>query len=109
MKKKEKQDINALVNEIVDTMLQLEKVGIMADNFEKCELRIYLDNMMTYYPNNYVDIELNSMILSRMYEYYNDRADELYEKLESSLDNDALLNIGETIDNRVQLMLEEML
>lgn len=105
----ELQTIMPLVNEIVDTMLQLEKVGIMSDNFEKCEFRIYLDNMMTYYPDNYVDTELNSMILTRMYEYYNDRADELYEKLESSLDNDALLNIEETIDNRVQLMLEEML
>lgn len=107
--KKEKQDINALVDDIVDIVLQLLKIGIMADNFEKCEFRIYLDNMMTYYPNNYVDIDLNSMILSRMYEYYNDRADELYEKLESSLDDDALLNIEEMIDNRVQLMLEEML
>ena len=107
--KKEKQDINALVDDIVDIVLQLLKIGIMADNFEKCEFRIYLDNMMTYYPNNYVDTELNSMILSRMYEYYNDRADELYEKLESSLDDDALLNIEEMIDNRVQLMLEEML
>lgn len=107
--KKEKQDINALVNDIVDTVLQLEKIGIMADNFEKCEFRIYLDNMMTYYPNNYVDTELNSIILTRMYEYYNDKADELYEKLENSLDNDDLLNIEETIDNRVQLMLEEML
>ena len=81
----------------------------MIDNFEKCEFRMYLDNMMTYYPNNYVDTELNSMILTRMYEYYNDNADELYEKLESSLDEDAVLNIEETIDNRVQLMLEEML
>lgn len=81
----------------------------MADNFEKCELRMYLDDMMTYYPDNYVDTELNSMILIRMYEYYNDKADELYEKLESSLDDDALLSIEETIDNRVQLMLEEML
>ena len=107
--KKEKQDINALVDDIVDVVLQLLKIGIMADNFEKCEFRMYLDNMMTYYPNNYVDIDLNSMILSRMYEYYNDRADELYEKLESSLDDDALLNIEEMIDNRVQLMLEEML
>lgn len=33
--KKEKQDINALVDDIVDIVLQLEKVGIMADNFEK--------------------------------------------------------------------------
>lgn len=105
----ELQTIMPLVNEIVDTMLQLEKVGIMADNFEKCELRMYLDDMMTYYPDNYVDTELNSMILTRMYEYYNDKADELYEKLESSLDDDALLSIEETIDNRVQLMLEEML
>ena len=105
----ELQTIMPLVNEIVDTMLQLEKVGIMADNFEKCELRMYLDNMMTYYPDNYVDTELNSMILTRMYEYYNDKADELYEKLESSLDGDVVLNIEETIDNRVQLMLEEML
>ena len=105
----ELQTIMPLVNEIVDTMLQLEKVGIMADNFEKCELRMYLDNMMTYYPDNYVDTELNSMILTRMYEYYNEKADELYEKLESSLDEDAVLNIEETIDNRVQLMLEEML
>nr|DAX39667.1 MAG TPA: hypothetical protein [Caudoviricetes sp.] len=107
--KKEKQDINALVNEIVDTMLQLEKVGIMADNFEKCELRMYLDDMMTYYPDNYVDTELNSMILTRMYEYYNDKADELYEKLESSLDDDAVLNIEEKIDAQVQFMLDEML
>lgn len=48
----ELQTIMPLVNEIVDTMLQLEKVGIMADNFEKCELRMYLDDMMTYYPDN---------------------------------------------------------
>lgn len=107
--KKEKYDINALVDDIVDIALQLLKIGIMADNFEKCEFRIYLDNMMTYYPNNYVDIDLNSMILSRMYEYYNDRVDELYEKLKSSLDDDALSNIEKMIDNRVQLMLEEML
>lgn len=105
----ELQTIMPLVNEIVDTMLQLEKVGIMADNFEKCELRMYLDDMMTYYPDNYVDTELNSMILTRMYEYYNDKADELYEKLESSLDDDAVLNIEEEIDAQVQLMLDEML
>lgn len=105
----ELQNIMPLVNEIVDTMLQLEKVGIMADNFEKCELRMYLDDMMTYYPDNYVDTELNSMILTRMYEYYNDRADELYEKLESSLDDDAVLNIEEEIDAQVQFMLDEML
>ena len=89
----ELQTIMPLVNEIVDTMLQLEKVGIMADNFEKCELRMYLDDMMTYYPDNYVDTELNSMILTRMYEYYNDKADELYEKLESSLDDEERLKI----------------
>ena len=105
----ELQTITPLVNEIVDTMLQLEKVGIMADNFEKCELRMYLDDMMTYYPDNYEDTELNSMILTRMYEYYNDRADELYEKLESSLDDDAVLNIEEEIDAQVQFMLDEML
>ena len=105
----ELQTIMPLVNEIVDTMLQLEKVGIMADNFEKCELRMYLDDMMTYYTDNYVDTELNSMILTRMYEYYNDRADELYEKLESSLDDDAVLNIEEEIDAQVQFMLDEML
>lgn len=105
----ELQTIMPLVNEIVYTMLQLEKVGIMADNFEKCELRMYLDDMMTYYPDNYVDTELNSMILTRMYEYYNDRADELYEKLESSLDDDAMLNIEEEIDAQVQFMLDEML
>lgn len=108
MKKKEHKTMD-LVNKIVDTVLQLEKIGIMADNFEKCEFRVYLDNMMTYYPNNYVDTELNAMMLTRMYEYYSDKADELYEKLESSLDDDAVLNIEETIDNRVQLMLEEML
>lgn len=106
---KELQTIMPLVNEIVDTMLQLEKVGIMADNFEKCELRMYLDDMMTYYPDNYVDTELTSMILTRMYEYYNDKADELYEKLESSLDDDAVLNIEEEIDAQVQFMLDEML
>lgn len=105
----ELQTIMPLVNEIVDTMLQLEKVGIMADNFEKCELRMYLDDMMTYYPDNYVDTELNSMILTRMYEYYNDKADELCEKLESSLDDDAVLNIEEEIDAQVQFMLDEML
>ena len=105
----ELQTIMPLVNEIVDTMLQLEKVGIMADSFEKCELRMYLDDMMTYYPDNYVDTELNSMILTRMYEYYNDKADELYEKLESSLDDDAVLNIEEEIDAQVQFMLKEML
>ena len=98
-----------LVSEIVDTMLQLEKVGIMADNFEKCEIRMYLDDMMTYYPDNYVDTELNSMILTRMYEYYNDKADKLYEKLESSLDDDAVLNIEEEIGAQVQFMLDEML
>ena len=64
---------------------------------------------MTYYPDNYEDTELNSMILTRMYEYYNDRADELYEKLESSLDDDAVLNIEEEIDAQVQFMLDEML
>nr|DAJ76520.1 MAG TPA: hypothetical protein [Caudoviricetes sp.] len=105
----ELQNIMPLVNEIVDTVLQLEKVGIMADNFEKCELRMYLDDMMTYYPDNYVDTELNSMILTRMNEYYNDKADELYEKLESSLDDDAVLNIEEEIDAQVQFMLDEML
>lgn len=105
----ELQTIMPLVNEIVDTRLQLEKVRIMSDNFEKCELRMYLDDMMTYYPDNYVDTELNSMILTRMYEYYNDRADELYEKLESSLDDDAVLNIEEEIDAQVQFMLDEML
>lgn len=105
----ELQTIMPLVNEIVDTMLQLEKVGIMADNFEKCEIRMYLDDMMTYYPDNYVDTELNSMILTRMYEYYNDRADELYEKLESSLDDDAVLNNEEEIDAQVQFKLDEML
>ena len=105
----ELQTIMPLVNEIVDTMLQLEKVGIMADNFEKCELRMYLDDMMTYYPDIYVDTELNSMILTRIYEYYNDKADELYEKLESSLDDDAVLNIEEEIDAQVQFMLDEML
>lgn len=105
----ELQTIMPLVNEIVDTILQLEKVGIMADNFEKCELRMYLDDMMTYYPDNYVDTELNSMILTRMYEYYNDKAEELYENLESSLDDDAVLNIEEEIDAQVQFMLDEML
>ena len=93
----ELQTIMPLVNEIVDTMLQLEKVGIMADNFEKCELRMYLDDMMTYYPDNYVDTELNSMILTRMYEYYNDKADELCEKLESSLDDDYIHEAGSII------------
>lgn len=90
-------------------MLQLEKIGIMADNFEKCEFRMYLDNMMTYYPDNYVDTELNSIILTRMYEYYNDKADELYEKLENSLDEDAVLDIEEKIDTQVQFMLDERL
>ena len=107
--KKEKHEAMYLVNEIVDTMFQLEKVGIMADNFEKCELRMYLDGMMTYYPDNYADIELNSMILSRMYEYYNNKADELYEKLESSFDEDIVLDLEEKIDKQVQFMLDEML
>lgn len=44
-----------------------------------------------------------------MYEYYNEKADELYEKLESSLDDDAVLNIEEEIDAQVQFMLDEML
>lgn len=81
----------------------------MAENFEQCEFRVYLDNMMTYYPNNYVDTELNSIILTRMYDYYQDKTDELYEKLEGSLEEDNVLNIEDTIDTKVQLMLEGML
>lgn len=62
----ELQTIMPLVNEIVDTMLQLEKVGIMADNFEKCELRMYLDDMMTYYPDNQ---ECMSITMKRLMNY----------------------------------------